>query len=206
VKGNMSVCNRKGKTIYIYDVQIKLEWEGDIKNKPTVPDEKEDTKPYSAKGTIYIEDIATDEDKWKMTVKIENETALNVVIKKELLNNVRPVIDNVVKEILEAMKGNSAIKEEIGFAIPITEAKPVKTNTRITPLPEQSGTFLSTGGRAFVQKVSFDVSPQPLYEAFITEDRVRAYTGSDSIVESRVGGQFTMFGGTLHGEHVCHML
>jgi len=79
----MVVYNRKGKTVYVYDVQIKLEWEGELL-------EKQDDKVVCGKGTIYIEDLSNDEDKWKWTIKMENESAENRLIKEELKNNELP--------------------------------------------------------------------------------------------------------------------
>jgi len=91
VKGSMIVCNRKGKTVYVYDVQVKLEWEGELV-------EKQDDKVVSGKGNIQIEDIANDEEKWKWIIKMDNESAENRLVKEELKNNVGPLIDEIISK------------------------------------------------------------------------------------------------------------
>jgi len=83
------------------------------------------------------------------------------------------------------MKGTCASKEQMGMPGTIlTGSKPDSTR------------------RHFVQNVTFETSPQIMYESFLDENLVRAFSGAQSKVESFVGGEFTFFGGIVHGVHV----
>jgi len=198
VQGSMVVCNRKGKTFYIFDVKIKLEWEGKLK----------DNEEVTAKGSINIEDIANDEDKWKWTVRIENESSTNRPMKEEIQNNAGTVIDNIINNILEEMKA-SIQDEGAEKTTPetVTEApkpKPVaaepKSKIIQTSNPTKEKSKIYT--KSFSQKIVFEVPPQLLYETLLDANRVSAFTGGASKVENKVGGQFILFDGAVQGTQV----
>jgi activator of HSP90 ATPase len=44
-----------------------------------------------------------------------------------------------------------------------------------------------------------DAGAQDLYEALTMEARVRAFTQSEATVSGQEGGEFSMFGGSVHG-------
>jgi len=96
VNGSMIVCNRKGKTIFVFEVLIKLEWTGKASSS--------DGSEISGKGMIIVDNIANDEPKWKVTVRMESETSANRFLKEEMNSKVGPIIDNIVNTVLEDMK------------------------------------------------------------------------------------------------------
>jgi len=111
VKGSMMVCNRKGKTLYIYDVQLKLNWSGKIK-----PSDSEDK--ITGKGSISVSDISNDEDKIRISIKADDETLQNQIIIDDLKKNVKSVIERVVDELIQEMKGTKTPQEEAS-AVPV---------------------------------------------------------------------------------------
>lgn len=114
VKGSMIVCNRKGKTLYIYDVQLKLNWEGSINSES-------ETDSITAKGTISVHDISNDEDKIRINIKADDESVQKQIIIEDLKRNVKPVIEKIVGNLIEEMKGIKAPKED-SSSVPVRQA------------------------------------------------------------------------------------
>jgi len=86
----------KAKLYLFFEVQIKLEWTGKASSS--------DGSEISGKGVIIVDNIANDEPKWKVTVRMESETSANRFIKAEMNSKVGPIIDNIVNAVLEDMK------------------------------------------------------------------------------------------------------
>jgi len=189
VEGDMNIFNRKGKAKFIFDVQLKLGWEGELKE--TVKDGEEEKK-ITGKGTIHVDDISN-ESKWKISVKMENETNANRVLKQEVQNNVGPLLDNVINPILAEMEGNTPVQEEVGKSQVITEAKPVRTDSRpVSPT-------VAPHHKYFVQKLIFDISPNTLYESLLNENYVCGFTGCQAKIENRINGEFNLLDGLIQG-------
>jgi len=177
VKGNMVVCNRKNKTIFVFDIQLNLEWSGKLKDK--IGDEE-----ISGKGTISVTNIANDEDKWKWTLKIENETTLNKPLKEEAQNNIGSVIDNIINNVLEEMKvkiqeegksSSSTTKPGENQSKPTSEPKTrlISTPTSSTSSSTSSSSSSKISTKSFSQKISFEVPPNILSKHFWTKIEFR---------------------------------
>jgi len=148
-------------------------------------------KKITGKGTIHVDDI-TNDYKWKISVKMDNETNVNRVFKLEVQNNVGPLLDKVIYPILTEMEGATPIQEEVGKSEVITEAKPVKTDSR------PSSPFIPHS-KNFVQKVIFDISPNILYESLLDENHVCGFTGCQAKIENRINGEFILLDGLIQG-------
>jgi len=206
VTGSMIICNRKGKTFYVFDVQLKLEWSGKLK-------EKSGNEEVTGKGYITVEDIANNEDKWKWTVKLENETPANRSIKEEVQNNVGKILDNIINNVLEDMKGNNPIqyqekekststKPEVQPTQPVAPKSKVQDQPSTTTTKEEKKAPSKISTKTFTQKLTFEVPPQLLYETLLDQNRVSAFTGGSSKVENKVGGEFFLFEGAVQGTQV----
>lgn len=192
VDGDMIVCNRKGKTLFVFDVTVKLKWKGKVKVEGT---------EFSAKGTIVIEDISNTEDKWTTTVKIDEETPKNKILRTELQSKVGGVIDKIIDGVLEDMKKHNAPAEDTSEVRVISPAVPVLVNSK--PASPASSpvqpTASSSKTSSLTQKVSFDIVPNVLYETFLDSNRMSAISGGPAKVENKVNGEFSLFDGTVQG-------
>uniref|UniRef100_A0A6B2L9Y9 Activator of Hsp90 ATPase AHSA1-like N-terminal domain-containing protein n=1 Tax=Arcella intermedia TaxID=1963864 RepID=A0A6B2L9Y9_9EUKA len=189
VTGSMIVCNRKGKTIYIFDVQLKLEWSGKLKGTE---------EEVSGKGSISVENIANDEDKWKWSIKLENETAQNKALKEELRLALGPVLDANINIVLEEMMGSSAVQ----YQTPEKKTDPKPTETKPQPTQEAPQGTQKVSTKNFVQKLTFEVPPYLIYETLLDPARVSAFTGGPAKVENKVGSEFSVLDGVIQGKQV----
>jgi len=196
VTGSMVICNRKGKTFYVFDIQLKLEWSGKWKDSSG-------GEESTCKGSITVEDIANDEDKWKWRVILENESVQNRLLRDELQSNVGKVLDTIINNVLEEMKGSNPMQYQETQIPSETQAKPAEPKSRLIETPNiatSQETKLST--KSFTQKISFEVPPHLLYETLMDQNRVSAFTGGSSKVENKVGGEFFLFDGAVQGTQV----
>lgn len=193
VNGDMIVCNRKGKTLYVFDISLKLKWEGKAQSS--------DNEVITAKGIVHIDDISNTEEKFKITVKIDEETPKNRFLREEMQSHLSPKIDQLIDSVLDEMKAHASPQEQVGVGEIITPPKPVLLNTipasTTTSETTVKNTKLTT--KKFKQVVTFNVPPNVLYETFIDQQRVCAFTGGPSKVENRVGSEFILFDGAVQG-------
>jgi activator of HSP90 ATPase len=199
VTGSMIVCNRKGKTIFVFDVVLKLEWTGKASSS--------DGTEISGKGMIVVDNIANDEDKWKISVRMESESAANRFLKEELQSKGKNLIDNIINNVLEDMKAKivdegakissvvSSTKTE-----PVAQVKPPEPKpTAVKPASQSTPTSSSSGTRSFVQKILFEAPLEHLYRALTDQNGVSAFTGAPAKIDNKVGGEFFILDGAIRG-------
>jgi activator of HSP90 ATPase len=201
ITGSMIVCNRKGKTIFVFEVQIKLEWTGKASSS--------DGSEVSGKGVIIVDNIANDEPKWKVTVRMESETSKNRFLREEMNSKVGPIIDNIVNTVLEDMKAkvqDEGAKLSSPSPSTKTETAPVKTpEKRSTPTTQSSSSTTSSGSvstRSFVQKIVFEVPVEHLFQTITDPNGVSAFTCAPAKIENKVGGEFAILDGAIRGTQV----
>jgi len=209
VTGSMLVCNRKGKTFYVFDVQLKLDWSGKLHEKNGTEEE------VTGKGSIHVEEIANDEDKWKWKVNLENETPVNRTLKEEVHANVGKILDTIINNVLEEMKGNNPIQYQEASAAAASAAAAKSTETLAKPVEQKSKIVQSVttsssqdtkpskpSTKTFTQKLTFEVPPHILYETLLDPNRVAAFTGGPCKVDNKVGSEFFLFDGAVQGTQV----
>jgi activator of HSP90 ATPase len=86
--------------------------------------------------------------------------------------------------------GASTSKAKIG--VKLSETVKVEAKPKAVTAPKASYKTIKL-------TEDFKCSGEDLFKALITEDLVRAYTASDSKVDSKVGGEFSLFGGNVSG-------
>lgn len=197
VKGEMIVCNRKGKTLYVFDVTLRLKWEGSAQvGEETI----------KGKGLIHVDDISNTEDKWKVIVKMEDENQKNRFLKEEMKNKSVEIIDKIVDGVLENMKSQASAQEQIGEGEVITPPKPVLVKSTGTATQTDSSSSQkkesSLRTKNLKQVISFDIAPNVLYDTLLDQQRVCAFTGGPAKVENRLDGEFILFDGAVQGKQV----
>lgn len=212
VKGSMLVCNRKGKTLYVYDVQLKLDWAGQIKkavsdkednenkeDNDDKKDKKDKKNKITAKGTIYVDDISNDDEKYRISIKTDSESSENQVIIDEMKKKAIQVVESIIDSVIQDMKGIKPVKEQIvGTSVKgQTVGNSVKEQTVSNSVKEQT-----VGNSAKEQTVSttpqfcnavchirFQVSPTELYNALIEEEHGQFGLTFFELFEGQVDGE-----------------
>jgi len=72
IEGEYTAMNRKGKTIFVYDISAKLKWTGEINNT----EEK-----ITASGNVDVSDIMVDTDSFVVKINVDLDSSSKTPIK-----------------------------------------------------------------------------------------------------------------------------
>lgn len=219
-KGDMMTMNRKGKTMYIWDINMYLKWKAVIKGTPE--------PEHEAGGRVDCIDInVTDDD---FDTKFTIDTGDNAR-GRELLAIVKSKAAAIVKAEwkkmtdLMAQLHSNACKAEAnsassGAASPAATSSatsspmvtPVSSTTpkisspapsSAAPSTVSSTTTTSNGDKLSVKTISqvvrFQTKASSIFETLMDTGRVSAFTGSSAQISAEKGSAFKLFGGSVHG-------
>eukprot|EP00730_Choanoeca_flexa_P016053 TRINITY_DN7506_c0_g1_i2.p1 TRINITY_DN7506_c0_g1~~TRINITY_DN7506_c0_g1_i2.p1 ORF type:complete len:341 (+),score=84.39 TRINITY_DN7506_c0_g1_i2:107-1129(+) len=198
VTGEATANNRKAKLIFLYELVVDVKWKGKtadgraVNGKLHVPNLSEEYE---------IDEVDTEVS---MTTESNNET--DAV--KELARKKYPAL---VTEQLH--KWYKALKEEYssGLVLPTKEAakapsrtsKPAPAASKDVGVKIHSQKSSKAAGQlsceSFTLREEFACPAQLVFETLMDEQRVSSFTQAQAKIDSRVGGQFKMFGGSVEG-------
>ena len=187
-EGDFNAMNRKGKTIFVWDISLTLKWKGTVNGTE-----------YT--GTADVSEIYNDEDgPYRVSVKSDKDSSevnpLKEVIRKKLSEAVKPSI----KKILEKATEQINVQSPVEVKRVLSQDKPVMVRQSVTTSSGTSTTSFST--MTLKQTVVFEVPAPPLFESFTDERRVSAYTQGPAQIVPKPGGAFSLFGGSVTGEMI----
>jgi activator of HSP90 ATPase len=205
VNGEVSVNTRKKKIILFYELDVSVNWEGQLKKDGS-----------TGKGTIqmpYISDEQNGED-FEIRVTIENEA--NRDLKDEVRTAVIPVMKEKIGIMLTEFKNSTVEKtklelknsgvvsvDEVVENTKKQEQTPAAQTPVQTPQPKQPKTSSAPFKTAVIKmKEKFVCSPQDLYDCFVNPGRIKAYSGDESVINTQKGGKSILFGGAVETEMV----
>lgn len=204
VTGEAYWNNRKGKVFAIYELEIKVDWEGNMQ----IGDEE-----VKAKGQIHMPYVSCENDLDDFEMKITlsgSETKNKRVIKDKLHKEGRKHIKKEIIAFLENLnkctiwelpahapnKGDSAIKQ----AAKETKAEAARTS-KVEQPASQGNQQIETRTVEITER--FKARPSDIFECMLDQQRVSAFTSSSCSIEPRVGGKFTLFDGMINGEYLA---
>jgi len=183
------VQSRKQKKFPLYELELKLKWEGQLW------DDAGKTKT-EAKGKITIPDLSEETyDDLEMTVTCDEETAekrpLKEAMRKEGTKKIREACATWVAEVKKNVYS--------GDAAAMVSKKPA--SERVNNQYVVSG---SESKKTSSINISYNFNPPPhiIYDTLLDTDRIRGATASDASMSKEVGGKFNMFSGSVEGENV----
>eukprot|EP01128_Nolandella_sp_AFSM9_P012914 TRINITY_DN975_c1_g1_i1.p1 TRINITY_DN975_c1_g1~~TRINITY_DN975_c1_g1_i1.p1 ORF type:complete len:369 (-),score=99.87 TRINITY_DN975_c1_g1_i1:111-1136(-) len=199
-KGDMSLMNRKGKVIHLYDWNMKLKWKGTWTEN--------DGAETKVEGFVVVNDITDDETPVVKINTSKNTAAAKALVKE--MQKVKPMILSSIDTILTEMKGK---QEGLTFQAekppapsagtrsdsPVTSASASKASTSVAS-SSTTTTKKSRGKKNFTQSVKFGISPGEMYETFADQNRVSGFTGSPAKVGKAVGEDYSILGGVVTGK------
>lgn len=191
--GEASASNRKGKLIILYEWTIKCCIEG------STPEDIKD------KGTLHITNFC------------DENSIDDIDIKCSLDKNTSDLTNMIVKESSPAIR--TALQEYIallrdeysqGLILPsrtTDTSEPTKVPSRTSSLtkssPSNNTASIQTAVRISTKKAkitdTFKCSIDDLYNVFVTEELVTAFTRSQATVKGHKGGRFTLLNGEITG-------
>eukprot|EP01089_Gocevia_fonbrunei_P004982 TRINITY_DN1509_c0_g1_i2.p1 TRINITY_DN1509_c0_g1~~TRINITY_DN1509_c0_g1_i2.p1 ORF type:complete len:321 (+),score=69.16 TRINITY_DN1509_c0_g1_i2:131-1093(+) len=216
VKGEASINTRKGKMFHLYELDIKLKWEGTYKTE-------------KVEGSFQFPEVTFEEDDNGQDVDLYISKAANSVknaLSDELRKEGFKVIRNVLGDLLKEFKSMKGEIKEVKVASPLTGERPAgvalsevpPSAPSTTPAPASSKPSLSTPSstpqpstaqpaqkvqtKTFKEDYKFRGKPDDIYNSLMDPRRVEAFTQSTAKIENKVGGIFEMYGGNISGEFV----
>ncbi|KAH3765350.1 inner centromere protein [Pelomyxa schiedti] len=218
VTGEATANNRKGKTIYLYELELTVNWEAKWTDSATSSSE-------TATGTLKMPYIGDDNEGEALEVRIEATGAnkSNDKVKKTIVPAMQrecpAVARTTVEQVIARMKEKFATQRKgltsSGTASAPTPVliKPAPASPTSTTKPSATSSTASTkstsssspasyvgSGKDLHMTERFRASPKNLYDLLLDPQRLSMLTGGQAIMEPRVGGKFVYFGGAVTGE------
>lgn len=205
VTGEATANNRRGKTIFLYELKVTSKWH----KAPATEGDK------AIEGTItfpYIGDDNEDE-KWDVEVRCTNKSVVGSKVAGDTEFEVRkqaaPLLEKLIRECLDGMKEHfSANHKACGNTSPSSSvAPPVSDYTQqqkpAEKKPEKSekpATSAAGYAGAHVEMTEkFNTSnPKEIYDLILDEGRMSVVAGKAKI-ERTIGGKFSLFDGAVTG-------
>eukprot|EP01126_Amoeba_proteus_P037693 TRINITY_DN38_c0_g1_i11.p1 TRINITY_DN38_c0_g1~~TRINITY_DN38_c0_g1_i11.p1 ORF type:complete len:252 (-),score=34.10 TRINITY_DN38_c0_g1_i11:183-938(-) len=143
----------------------------------------------------------------QVTVKSDKESSENAPVRDLLRKELSEVLRPIVQKVMDRAKESINIQSPVVVHRVITTDSPVVLKSSSSSLSSsskqstiESSNSSTCGTKSLKQIVVFEVPPPPLFESFIDERRVSAYTQGPAKISPQPGGSFEMFGGAVSGQ------
>ncbi|XP_028914666.1 activator of 90 kDa heat shock protein ATPase homolog 1 [Ornithorhynchus anatinus] len=197
--GEASINNRKGKLIFFYEWNIKLNWLGTSKSG------------VKYKGHVEIPNLSDENDVDEVEISVslakdEPDTTLVAIMKREGVKKIRDAVGTYIGTLkTEFTQGmilptvNGDANEPAPQPAPKAEEPKAKTGTSANQ-SKSVGVKIPTCKISL--KDSFLTSPEELYRVFLTQEMVQAFTHAPATLEADKGGKFHLLDGNVSGEFI----
>jgi len=209
ISGDLNICNRKGKTFFIFDFSLKFKWDAFMK--------KNDDTVIHGNGTIEI-DVEMDGDK-KFRIIMENENKSSSIFKEILDRDAKPMLYKVIQDVLDYLtEEKNRMQEEINIlkqqqvTVPETGNQNEQQQEQVSTPPPPQGRIQNFNSQITVsntetlstttirQVVEFEsANPQEIYETLTDPRRISAFTGAFCNLQTVPGSEFVLLDGAVTG-------
>ena len=207
VTGEATANNRRGKTIYIYELSVAINYNA------VMPDGKQH------KGTVTFPYIGedTEPDDWEIRVSCttsgaseDTKDTVALAVRKVATKALRAKFADVLELMREhfrchAPSGNQASSGASSLPPGVTSqatvaavAQAVKKTGEAHDTVQESKSRAEAGSSTLEFEERFATSAMELYEVLLDGNRMSMVTGGAKI-EKRVGGSFSLFNGAVTG-------
>jgi len=189
--GDVTVQSRKQKKFPLYELEIKLKWEGQLWDE-------EGKVVAEAKGLITIPDLSEETyDDLEMTVVCDEETNEKRPLKESMRKEGSKRIREACMKFVKSLKDSITSGSDAGLAKKKAAPADRSNNTYVTNEAEKK-----LSSKALTIKYSFVPPPPVIYETLLDTERIRGATASDASMSKDVGGKLMMFSGSVEGENL----
>ncbi|XP_078516097.1 activator of 90 kDa heat shock protein ATPase homolog 1 isoform X2 [Lissotriton helveticus] len=197
VEGEASINNRKGKLIFFYEWNIKLDWKGTSKSGVIF------------KGHVEIPNLSDENDPSEVDIRVtlvkdQPDTNLLAFMKKEGSKKIRAAVADYISTLKTEFTQGMILPTANGVKEPVQETKVPTNQQKAAPTSSTTQSCNPAGVKIptckFSFKETFLTSPEELYRIFVTQELVQAFTHSAAVLEPDKGGKFQMLNGSVTGE------
>jgi len=188
--GDVTVQSRKQKKFPLYELEIKIKWEGQLWDA-------DGKVAAEASGHVKIPDLSEETyDDLEMSVVLDDESKAKLPLKEAMrvagAKRIREACILFVKQLKESISS--------GADKAMVNKKPAPADRSNSAYVTSAKEKTKTADLNF--KYAFSPPPHVLYETFLDTNRIRGATASDASMSTEVGGKFSMFSGSVEGENV----
>jgi activator of HSP90 ATPase len=191
VSGECTANVRKGKTIFFYELEVKVPWEAQVDNNETI------------KGLLTLPYISEENDDDKMEVKVSSDSSspesdrVSTLIKAKGI----PVVQRKVAEFLRALREEFTAKTNIQpTPQPLPPLEQKKTPIETTKPAKSSSSSIRI--KTIKLKEEFKGAVQDVYRSMTDPQMLNAIMQGTASMNPTEGGTFSLLGGTITGENI----
>ncbi|KAL5222828.1 hypothetical protein ABZP36_027541 [Zizania latifolia] len=203
--GEAYVNIRKGKVIPGYELSLTLSWEAEETTETGV------AKVSGAAEVPYLADENADEDpELRVTVRGE-DGPLARRAKDAFLARGKPLVLEKIREYVAAMANGGPAKDELDSKKTPTKTAGAAGGTAAAPAPaakkeeapavkeKKAKEKEKEGFKTIEMTEKFYCRSKDIYEILMDENRWKGFTQSNARISREVGGQFSLFDGSITG-------
>ncbi|CAH2328460.1 activator of 90 kDa heat shock ATPase homolog 1 [Pelobates cultripes] len=198
LEGEASINNRKGKLIFFYEWDIKLNWTGISQTG------------VKYKGYVEIPNLSDENNASEVEIRVsmakdEPDTNLIGLMRKQGAQCIRDAVAQYISTLKTEFTQGMILPTANGIS-DSGEQEIVQKAEPQTAQTNKSSTCPSTGVKIptckFTLKETFLTSPEELYRVLTQEELVQGFTHAPASLTADKGGKFQLLGGNVSGEFV----
>jgi len=188
MEGEIVSNNRKGKTIFIYEIELRIKWKALSRDS--------DGNSVETTGTFNYPELSPD---FK-----DNEQELNIKFDASPhLERIRPLVNTKAKvqlqervaQFLKLMREEHTVNE----STPYSPKPPTEIKLASVAIPTEKKS--DSASKAVKIEMTFQAAPEEIYLSLTDPGRLQAVTAGSASMEPVVGGKFSLFG-SISGSNV----
>ncbi|KAM4014570.1 activator of 90 kDa heat shock protein ATPase homolog 1 [Anomaloglossus baeobatrachus] len=197
LEGEASINNRKGKLIFFYEWDVKLNWTG--------------ISPSGVKykGYVEIPNLSDENDPSEVEVRVslgkdQPDTALTDLMRRSGAHRIREAVAEYISTLRTEFTQGMILPTQNGA--PHTAETEAKQKPAPPPAQKKVEKCQNTGVKIPTCKVrmteTFLTSPEELYRVLTRQELVQGFTHAPATVMADKGGKFHLLGGNVSGEFI----
>lgn len=203
--GEAYVNVRKGKIIPGYEISLTLSWEGEA----TDSDGKSILKVDGTVEVPYISDENADEDP-ELRVTVKDEGPIGKELKNAFMTKGKALVLEKIRVYVQTMAKGGPAKDELEVKKPASNTnkagnKSVSAGADKNATPatkKEASKDVKKGFKTITMAEKFSCRARDMYEILMDENRWKGFTQSNAKISKDVGGEFSIFDGSVTGTNV----
>ncbi|KZV37927.1 activator of 90 kDa heat shock protein ATPase [Dorcoceras hygrometricum] len=198
---------RKGKIIPGYELSLVLSYEAEVRD----PDSSSVTS--NVEGTVevpYIADENAGEDP-EIRISVKDDGPTGKRVKEAFIEEGKPFVFEKIRDFVNAMAKGGPAKDDLEVK-KVTVQKTASDSGSSNVSASNSGTGVkesrkkeekrNEGFKTISMTEKFNCRAKDLYEILMDENRWKGFTQSNARISKEVGGEFSIFDGSVTGKNV----
>ncbi|EEF32023.1 activator of 90 kDa heat shock protein ATPase homolog 1 [Ricinus communis] len=206
VEGEAYVNVRKGKIIPGYELSVSLSWEGEAKDS----DGKSLLKAEGSVEIPYISDENADEDP-EIRVLVKDEGPIGKRLKDAMVAKGKKIIEEKVRVYVQSMAKGGPARDELEnkkvvpkgqSAVAAVKEEAISGASVVEKKEKEVKNESKKGFKTISLSEKFSCRAIDMFEILMDENRWKGFTQSNARISKEVGGEFSIFDGSVTGTNV----